>query len=77
MKRVENKKERENLDIENHPRCPECGGKNTCLVYVNCLCCRTYEGSGRTCWEAPHCNSCSYTGAGNSDGGLWYMPDGW
>jgi len=67
----------DDIDLSNHPSCPECGSEDTELLNVNCHCCRTYEGNGRTCWTAPHCNSCDFTGAGNSSGGLWYLPDEW
>jgi len=74
--RVEGKPERkaanEIMDI-----CPECGSWNVDEEYVNCLCHRTYEGNGITCWTAPKCYDCGYLGAGNSSGGLWYMPDEW
>jgi len=59
------------LNLENHPTCPECGSINTGDKYVNCLCCRT---PGPTCWTAPHCYDCGHTGWGNSYGGLWYDP---
>ncbi|MCK5225104.1 MAG: hypothetical protein KAQ89_00145 [Planctomycetes bacterium] len=76
MESVEGLKERElaNKDITT---CPECGGKDISFEYQNCLCHRTYEGNGVTCWTAPHCNSCGYEGIGNSSGGLWYKPNGW
>jgi len=77
MKRVEGKTERKGLSLKNHPACPECGSEDTGGEYVNCRCHRTYEGDGVTCWSAPHCYKCGYIGAGNSNGGLWYMPDGW
>ena len=76
MKCVEGLKERE-LANEDKDTCPECGSKDISSEYQNCLCCRTYEGNGVTCWTAPHCNSCDYEGIGNSSGGLWYKPDGW
>lgn len=52
--------------------CPNCGSKNISDKYVDCLCCRTYEGDGSTCWTAPYCNDCGFIGVGNSDGGLWF-----
>ena len=76
MKRVENNKKRETAN-KNLNKCPECGSENVESVYESCLCHRTYEGDGTTCWQAPHCNDCEYTGIGNSSGGLWYKPDGW
>ena len=61
--------------MENTKVCPKCGSKDTDMsYYVNCRCCRTYEGNGKTCWTAPHCNSCGYTGWGNSNGGMWFAP---
>ena len=52
--------------------CPNCGCSDIDDVYVNCLCHRTYEGDGRTCWTAPKCKSCGFEGHGNSDGGAWF-----
>lgn len=74
--RVEGKKRRLKAN-ENLEKCPECKSKDVDETYVSCRCHRTYEGDGRTCWTAPKCNSCGYVGAGNSAGGVWYMPDGW
>lgn len=52
-------------------KCPICKSEDIDEEYISCLCHRTYEGSGRTCWTAPICNSCGFSGDGNSDGGMW------
>lgn len=54
--------------------CPKCGGTNIKYTYTSCLCCRTHEGNGRTCWQYPTCKTCGHTGgpgAGNSEGTCW------
>ncbi len=58
----------------NEKKCPACGSKNIEYEYTDCLCHRTYEGSGRTCWTYPTCEDCGFTaggGGGNSAGGIW------
>lgn len=52
--------------------CPKCNSKDISEEYVSCSCCRTYEGNGRTCWTAPHCNKCGFEGVGSSSGGAWF-----
>jgi hypothetical protein len=59
--------------MEETPTCPECGSEDTELVPTGCLC----RIPGHSCWDAPHCNSCGLTGAGNSSGGLWFKPSYW
>lgn len=61
---------REELTIENHPNCPECGSFNVEKIQANCLCTRTWEGP--TCWSQPFCNDCGYKGYANSEGIYWY-----
>ena len=54
--------------------CPKCGGIKIKYTYTNCLCSRTYEGNGVTCWQYPTCKTCGFTagpGAGNSAGTSW------
>ena len=73
MKRHGNKKEYKFLS--DRTVCPKCGSNNIDEEYVNCLCCRTYEGNGRTCWTVPKCQDCGTTGWwGNSSGGAWADP---
>jgi len=61
--------------LDDLEQCPDCGSEEVDEVYTNCLCCRTYEGNGRTCWTAPYCNNCKKRGYGDSDGGRWEAPD--
>lgn len=54
--------------------CPKCGSKNISHKYANCLCRRTYEGNGVTCWSYPICNDCGFTNgpaSANSEGETW------
>ena len=60
------------MTIEDHSNCPECGSTNTRIEYRNCFCCRTYEGNGTTCWQAPVCRECGFEGYANSDGIYWF-----
>lgn len=63
---------REIGDLSKTKACPECGSEDTGLIDTGCLC-----GNGHSCWSAPHCNACGFTGAGNSTGGLWIKPSAW
>ena len=59
---------------EDETKCPDCNGEKIAYKYADCLCHRTYEGNGRTCWTYPICLDCGYTagpGAANSTGGAW------
>ena len=58
--------EKEELTIENHPNCPECGSSNTEQItdYGRCLC-------RCDCWSHPECLDCGYTGFMNSEGIYW------
>jgi hypothetical protein len=58
------------LTIKNHPNCPKCGSKNTKIIPQSCPCTRTWEGP--TCWSAPYCEDCYFTGYANSEGIYWY-----
>ena len=59
--------------LDETPNCPKCNSEDTNLVPTGCLC----GGYNHSCWDAPHCNNCGLTGAGNSNGGLWFKPSYW
>lgn len=60
--------------LDTTKNCPKCSSDDTCEVGVGCMCRRS---DGHSCWSAPHCNKCGFTGAGNSSGGLWIKPSYW
>ena len=60
-------------DIEKTKYCPMCKSEDVRLVDTGCMCRQV----GHSCWSAPHCNTCGYTGAGNSTGGVWIKPSAW
>ena len=54
--------------------CPKCWGTDIEYTYADCLCHRTYEGNGRTCWQYPTCKTCGFTSgpaSANSAGTCW------
>jgi len=53
-------------NLENHPNCPKCDSSETEYISVDCLCHTVNQ--GRTCWSAPHCKSCGFTGEGVQEG---------
>ena len=73
-KRLKKLFDKDNILINGQDPCPKCGGIDIKYTYTSCLCCRTYEGNGETCWQYPTCRTCGYTGgpgAGNSEGTCW------